>query len=370
MLTKNPKHILISPLDWGLGHTTRCIPIIRHLLESGHSVTVAGNDAQRSFYLSTIPNLKVVPLDGYNITYSGWNRFAQAGILSQLPGILRTIRKEQHWLDNYLRHNPTDGIISDNRYGLYSQTVPSVILTHQLQVLSGFGPLADRAVQKAHYRFLGRFGRVWVVDNEGDSNLAGTLSHCRHLPPATNYIGLLSSYAAIQNVATPREEALSDAPILILLSGPEPQRTQLSNILWDQATQMQVPVIFVEGASIDMPRKEIPSHITYYQRLTYHELAPILRKASLVVCRSGYSTLMDLTALQKKAILIPTPGQTEQCYLAQKLQEAGCWFSAPQTGFSLSGALNACKTFPFRPLTLTSSFDTYKQVVDKWLRDL
>ena len=134
MATQQPKHILIAPLDWGLGHTTRCIPLIRHIQQLGHVPVVAGNQAQRTFIEETFGNIENIHLEGYNISYSGWNRFSQAGLLSQLPRIQKTITAEHKWLQQLSHEIKIDGIISDNRYGLFHDTIPSVIITHQLNV--------------------------------------------------------------------------------------------------------------------------------------------------------------------------------------------------------------------------------------------
>ena len=231
MATQQPKHILIAPLDWGLGHTTRCIPLIRHIQQLGHVPVVAGNQAQRTFIEETFGNIENIHLEGYNISYSGWNRFSQAGLLSQLPRIQKTITAEHKWLQQLSHEIKIDGIISDNRYGLFHDTIPSVIITHQLNVLSGLGNITDRAILKIHYSYLNRFQNTWVADAPGEKNLGGKLSHPAVLPRHTKYIGLLSQFEEVNSNIDP------DHYILILLSGPEPQRSILSRILWQQAIE-------------------------------------------------------------------------------------------------------------------------------------
>lgn len=364
MATNEQKHILIAPLDWGLGHTTRVMPLISHIQSLGHIPIVAGNATQRSFIKETFSKIENIHLDGYDITYSKWNKWAQAGILAQLPHIQRAIAREHVWLKNLTQERKIDGIISDNRYGLFHQHIPSVILTHQLQVRSGLGNFTDRAIQKIHYKYLNRFGATWVVDAQNSLGLAGNLSHTKTLPHHTSYIGLLSRFAPVAGSAT------GGGPFLVLLSGPEPQRGALSHILWQQVQRYPGNVVFVEGTEQAQPPAGIPAHITWHQRLHGAAAEQAIRNADIIVCRSGYSTLMDLVALQKKAILIPTPGQTEQEYLGHTLHKQGIFYSTQQKGFDLNASLAAAQQFPFHSISLQQHFNDHEQVMEKWLGSL
>jgi len=364
LATKEQKHILIAPLDWGLGHTTRVMPLISHIQSLGHIPVVAGNAAQRSFIKETFSKIENIHLDGYDITYSKWNKWAQAGILAQLPHIHRAIGREHDWLNQLAQHRKIDGIISDNRYGLFHRHIPSVILTHQLQVQSGFGNFTDRTIQKIHYKYLNRFGATWVVDAQNSPGLAGSLSHTKTLPEHSSYIGLLSRFAPVNGSAT------SNGPLLVLLSGPEPQRSALSHMLWQQVQHYSGKVLFVEGTEQAQPPAHIPSHISWHNRVQGDALEQAIRQARIIICRSGYSTLMDLVALQKKAILIPTPGQTEQEYLGNSLHKQGIFYSTQQNGFDLQATLEATQQFHFHSLALQHHFNDHEQVVANWLRSL
>jgi UDP:flavonoid glycosyltransferase YjiC (YdhE family) len=364
LVTRKHKHILIAPLDWGLGHTTRCVPLIRFIQQKGHIPVFAGNETQCSFIEDTFGPIDFIHLEGYNITYSKWNQYAQMGLLSQLPHILGAIKNEHRWLQNLVAEGKIDGVISDNRYGLYHPAIPSVILTHQLQIQSGFGNVADNIVRKLHYKFLNRFNDVWVVDSPSSLGIAGKLSHPNKLPNNTTYIGALSQFENRASAANTNKDQL-----LILLSGPEPQRTVLSAILWQQMQEYNGKVVFVEGSESAPNPASIPANVEWHKRLNAKALEPILCDAGMVVCRSGYSTIMDLIALQKQAILIPTPGQTEQEYLATRLHKAGIFFSAPQKNFELQEALSASANFN-NTTDQKDSFQLYKPVLKNWLEQL
>lgn len=363
MSSNASKRILIAPLDWGLGHTSRCVPIIESLLVNGHQALFAGNEWQRSFIVQTFPGIETIHLDGYNVTYSRHAFSFMFAIMKQMPGLIQIVKKENGWLKSLVRSQKIDGIISDNRYGLYHQGIPSVIMTHQLMALSGMGRLSDNMLQRFHYGYIQKFGKCWVVDVQGEPNLSGKLGHPERLPDNAAYLGLLSQFS--------KQERKSDGDyLLVLLSGPEPQRTFLSEKLWAQILQYEGKAVFVEGSNAVKEPTSIPAHITYYKQLTREQLTPILNGASLVICRSGYSTLMDLVMLDKNAVLIPTPGQTEQEYLARHLHGSGVFLSGSQKNFVLDKALKEAKSFPFVKLVLNDGFKQYERSLADWVNKL
>lgn len=363
MSTQKLKKILLAPLDWGLGHTSRCIPIIRHLHSSGHKVVFAGNQWQIDFIYKAFPAVETVLLQGYDVSYSRSTWGFMPTIMLQLPKILSTIRREHDWLIKLCATQHFDAIISDNRYGLYHPRIPSVIMTHQLQVQTGTGRLSDNIFAKLHYKMLQRFSKCWVVDVPGKPNLSGSLAHPKMLPHNAEYIGLLSQFE--QTTVTGEGQHL-----LILLSGPEPQRSILSALLWQQLQDYTGKVVFVEGSNNITPPATIPSNIQYHKQLTQETLQPLIEQASMLICRSGYSTLMDVVALNKKAIIIPTPGQTEQEYLAKHLHSAGVFYTASQKNFNLSAALEKAAGFPFNKLSIPNAHTRYKAVIDSWINAL
>ena len=311
--------ILIAPLDWGLGHTTRCIPLIAYLRTLGHQVFAAASGASARLLSDNFPGLELLPLEGYQIQYSKYKNAFAAKIIVQIPKILAAIKKEHRWLATQQNIHKFDLVISDNRYGLYHHKVPSVIMTHQLQILSGKGQWADRILQHMHYPLLEKFNTTWVVDEAGADHLSGKLAHPGKLPRNASYIGLLSQFTGRKANRNPAGEP---GHILVLLSGPEPMRGQLEGILLQQATALTTyRFSFVAGNPLGSQREHLPKHIRYVTHLPATQLLQELNDASLVICRSGYSTLMDLAVLGKKALLIPTPGQTEQEYLAGHLEQ-------------------------------------------------
>lgn len=264
------------------------------------------------------PDLPQLTLPGYNITYSSSGGTFVLKLLSQIPKILGAIGRERQWLREIQATHRFDLVISDNRYGLKIDGLKSVILTHQLQIMTGFGTAADSVMRRLHYRMLEKFDECWVVDEQEKGGLAGALSHPRQLPANSRYIGLLSQLSPPG--ATIRNHSHNNN-ILVLLSGPEPMRSILEEIMLQQAAlATDYHFNIIAGNPSGRDRAHLPAHITYATYASAQELTNVLAHAQLVICRSGYSTLMDLAMFEKKALLIPTPGQSEQEYLAVHLQ--------------------------------------------------
>lgn len=359
------QNILVAPLDWGLGHTTRCIPIISYLLKNGHQVYAATSGASAQLLIENFPDISIIPLEGYNIKYAKSKTAFAFKILSQLPQIIKTIRNEHAWLQKIVLKYQIDAVISDNRYGLYHSKVKNVILTHQVQILSGMGSFADSCLRFFHRRMLEKFDTCWVVDEAKAPGLSGILAHPKSLPKNTNYLGLLSQFESLQFDTVPQKEN----QFLILLSGPEPMRTQLETLLWQQSIALTGHTFtFVAGKPNAKAPQTIPKHIQWYSHLKAAPLVLEILKAKGIICRSGYTTLMDLKMLQRPAILIPTPGQTEQEYLAQQLSRNNVNFIlASQKNLDLKQELAKILYLP-KASKYCSNDSLYQEIVAKWLK--
>ncbi len=328
--------ILVAPLDWGLGHATRCIPLVRLLLKQGAEVILAGEGAQQILLTTEFPQLQFLALTGYNIRYPSSGKLMAWQMLVQSQKLFSIIKKEHKWLQEIVATHKIDAVISDNRYGLYHPAIPCIFITHQLTIKSPFGKWTERLLQKRNYKYINRFTQCWVPDNK-EKSLAGDLSHPPQLPAVpVHYIGTLSRFKKTK-IAEIKDH------LLIVLSGPEPQRTLLENKLLPQISQYNGTATIVRG--LPGNHNIIPSSnmIRCYNHLSADELNTEMEKADVVISRSGYSTVMDLATLQKKSILIPTPGQTEQEYLADYLSEKGWAAVASQKGFSLIQELKKVK---------------------------
>jgi predicted glycosyltransferase len=306
-------------LDWGLGHATRCIPIIRFLLQAGCTVTLAGEKETAELLQREFPQLEMLFLKGYRVKYPQKGLFFMPKMFIQLPKVFAAIKYENAWLrvQQSVMQGKWDLVISDNRYGLYHPSISTIIITHQLGIISGMGRWIDRLFLKYTHRLLNNFQQIWIPDLNNENNLAGKLSRPVSIPREVKFIGPLS-----------RLEPLHRKPehILIMLSGPEPQRSILEIKLIAQLDKLNYPCLFLRGLPQSKQTIANRKNIEFVNHLDSEELAVAIAKSTYVICRSGYSSIMDLIRMGKKALLIPTPGQTEQIHLAQYLHERG-WFA-------------------------------------------
>jgi len=307
-----PVNILVAPLNWGLGHATRCIPIIRALQSNGYNVIIASDGVALELLQKEFLHLQTVKLPSYGIEYAKKKSHFKQKMLSNIPKIVKAIRKEHKALKNIINIYKIDGVISDNRLGLYTSKVPTVFITHQLQVLSG---KTTGLTTYLHKRFIKRFDECWVPDYKGSTNLSGILGHPEKKDYPVQYIGPLSRMH--------KESLMLCYDALVILSGPEPQRSILEKILLTELKKYNGSILFVRGLIEKEEVHNQQKNIEIVNFLTSDKLATAINSSNFVIARSGYSAIMDLAALQKKAFFIPTPGQTEQEYLAKRLKEKG-----------------------------------------------
>ena len=331
----------MAPLDWGLGHATRCVPLINELLRQDCEVLLAGEGKQKALLQKEFPQLRFLHLSGYNINYasSGWGTATK--IVAQIPKIFSAIREEQGWLQKVVEEEKISAVISDNRYGLHHPLIASVFITHQLRIKAPI-TFVEAVLQDRNYRYINRFNECWVPDAEGAINLAGALSHPVELPAIpVRYIGNLSRFKSAEPNA-------SSGDLLVLLSGPEPQRTLLEQQLLKELMEYRKPVTFIRGLPASTGEVSKPENVSVYNHLPAAELERKIKTASLIIARCGYSTVMDLAALKKRSILIPTPGQTEQEYLARHLMQNNFALCIEQKKLRLKQAISLAENFPYQ----------------------
>lgn len=311
--TKNRrKKIIVAPLDWGLGHATRCIPIIRYLIQCDCDVVIISSGRSLSLLQNEFPQLNTYHVPAYNIEYQRSGNFIlKIGL--QLFKIFSGIGREHRELRRIARIEQPDFIISDNRYGMYHRHIPCAIISHQLMIkIPGFGFMEPVVKRWLYYRH-SKFNALWVPDMENEPSLAGDLSHKGIQHTNTKYLGLLTRFNKV------RQHAVSAGNVLVIISGPEPQRTLFEDMILQQAAVLPHQFIVVSGKSEIREQQQIAPHIALLSHCTGDALFALAEEAEIIISRGGYSTLMDLSQLNKKCIFIPTPGQTEQEYLVRQL---------------------------------------------------
>lgn len=322
------KNILVAPLNWGLGHATRCIPIIRALEENGYTPILASDGAALLMLKKEFPKLRALELPSYEIEYANDGKNFKWKMLHRLPKMMEAIVGEKKIVKQWVKEYNLWGIISDNRLGVVSKKVPSVFITHQLNVLTGN---TTWLTGKLHRMIIEKFTECWVPDVDDFVNLSGKLGHLKDSDLHIRYIGPLSRFE-------PRALPVK-YDLMIILSGPEPQRGMLEKQLENEVAHYDGNVVFIKGVIEAEQKKTSIGNVTFYNFMASAELEKTFNESKIVLCRSGYTTIMDLAKLGKKAFFIPTPGQYEQEYLAKKYKKEGLLPYAKQEHFRMENLL-------------------------------
>ncbi|MBK9526432.1 MAG: glycosyltransferase [Bacteroidetes bacterium] len=310
-----PKRILVAPLDWGLGHATRCVPLIRRFRDEGHVVFLAASGHSEKFLHQEFPDLTIIPKKGYGIQYSLKTSMTLMMLFQSLK-ILMNIFREYQWLKKIIQQYKIDEVVSDNCYGLWNKNIHSIFMTHQLMIkcpagLKWMEPLLHRIV----IRFASRYDECWIPDVEREDNLSGDLSHLYPVPGNAKFIGWCSRFALQENKLTTENEY----DLCILISGPEPHRSVFESESIEALKTFRGNAILILGKPGNEILPELKENVRVFNHLDTNELRSVIINSKKIICRSGYSTIMDLRTINKGALLIPTPGQTEQEYLAEYL---------------------------------------------------
>jgi UDP-N-acetylglucosamine transferase subunit ALG13 len=353
------KKILIAPLNWGLGHATRCMPIIDELLRQGADVMLASDGAALRLLQAEYPHLPIFELPAYNIRYP-FNSM-MLSMATQMPKILRGCVGEYFWLRKFIKTHNIDVVISDNRFGFFNKNTHNIFMTHQANILMP-SKWMQRWVNGVNHFFIKKFHALWIPDFENEPNLAGKLAH-ENLPNS-----LIITYLGALSRMKPPITTLKKYEVIAVLSGPEPQRTNLEKIILHQFEKMTSPqscfqldgafapyfdskttkkkkLLLVRGVMNDTDVNLNNNKIEIHNYLKAKELQEKIAQSETMICRSGYSTIMDLVTLKIPTILIPTPGQTEQEYLAFELMRQNLFYAQNQSSFDLGVCLYHVKKY-------------------------
>ncbi len=340
-MKESSKKILFGILNWGLGHATRSIPIIEMLQQRGHQISVASDGEALDLLKKSLQNVEFVVLHPFEIRYSVKRRDFRMKIISQLKQLQQKAIEDNRIVKKVTGEEHFDLIISDNAFGVYSKKIKSIYITHQLNVLSGWTTFFTRWL---HQQSMKRFNEIWIPDFEDEPNLSGKIGHFTQrskLP--IKYIGPLSRLE--------KEELPKKFEYAFILSGPEPQRSILEDkILNLPASILQNSILVrgnLHGITINSKKEKLLLEVKSYA--TSKELQDIINSSHIVVCRSGYTSLMDLLKMKVYAIYIPTPGQFEQEYLGEHIKKMKWGKVISQSNFNeeyLNFNVELVKDFP------------------------
>lgn len=353
----NQKRVLITPLDWGLGHATRCMPIVKYLLEKNIEVVLATNGRPMELLKKEFPQLTILPISSYDIKY--FSNSIHINLLFQSYKVFRAVLVEQQQVKKIVKDYQIDAIISDNRFGCNVKSLPTAFISHQLHLIAG-NSFLENWINKINHHYIKEFDECWIPDFEKEPNLAGRLSHPTIISN-TYYLGALTRIKPI------RAEKKYD--IAFILSGPEPQRTRLEKKILQQIDELPYKMVLVQGKPEKEEFRKESDRLEIFSYRTGAQLNEIMAGSDLIVCRSGYSTILDLVALGKKTLLIPTPGQTEQEYLAELYEEQGISYRQTQQQLNLREGIE--KAMQFKGFGEYSYSETkWKEVINRFVEKI
>jgi len=360
MSDKTGKRILYAVLNWGYGHTVHSFPLIEHL-NKNHDVILAADGKARILLQRRFPENLCIHLKDARINYSQKKALMPVYLAIQAVKMLLGMGREHRITNNLVKNMKIDRIISDNRYGVWNKYIPSFLITHQLRFRMPFRKLEGLSLFFNRLIFKG-FSAVWVIDSPDiNLNLSGDLSHNNPLSahPKVRFMGLWSDLKPIA--------IKEDIDLLVILSGPEPQRTVFENILIEQFSGLIGNFVLVRGTEKpEIKTMESLEIIGLADRTTINNL---IARSRMVICRSGYTSTMDLVRMGKKAIMVPTPGQSEQEYQAELYHKRGWFYSVSQDALDLT--VDRKKAIEYSPPDIKEWFnrtDLLDEAIREWLK--
>lgn len=322
-------NILISPINWGIGHATRISPIIK-ILSKKHNVVIAADGDAYHFLKQNFPENRIIKAPLLKIHYSRFPFFMPIKILFSIPKLIIFFLRNRIWLKKYLAKNSIDLIISDNRFGFFCEKIKSIIISHQLHIKMPKNlKIFENLIFKINKKNIEKFDEIWIPDDT-EINLSGKLSSTKGIEIPHSFIGILSRFEGKENQAK-----TENYKIVAIISGPEPQRSLFAKKITSELFNNAEKCIIIEGKPKENYSYEI-NNITFASHLDSETLEQILFKSEIIITRAGYSSIMDLMKIKKTAILIPTPGQTEQEYLANYLHDNNLFYCVKQSEFCLN----------------------------------
>jgi uncharacterized protein (TIGR00661 family) len=322
---QNKKRVLICPLGWGLGHASRDIPIIDSIQKNGHKVIIAGDQLQLNLLSQRFEGIETILFPSFKVKFSK----EQSQIL---PLIWIALRLPYHFIKEHLvlkrliRQHKINLVISDNRFGLWNDGIKTIIITHQLKV---FLPRPFRILEPLGTRVIRymveKFDSCWIPDYSDSNNLAGELSHPKRLPKNASYVGILSRFYEVKTMQLP-----DTWDLVGFVSGPSPHREIFITEMEKLSRKHNIKTLIIKGNPNEGVNITEQNGIWYAGHLNDSEFAETVKSAKYLICRAGYSSVMDMVALGTKCLIVPTPGQTEQEYLTEFLSIKGLFKTCKQ----------------------------------------
>ena len=349
-----------------MGHAARMIPLASKLRELNNNVIIASGEEHLSLFRNELPGLTYINFTGFKTRYSRF--FPQyLSLLFKIPALLYHIIVEHHKLRRIIAEYAVDIIISDNRFGLWNRKVITVYVTHMpLIPLPKYLKFIEPLGVYLHRQIIKKYSLCFIPDLPGNLNLSGRLSHGLKLPDNVRYIGILSRF--IDPEQPNDENPVKFHHNTVILSGPEPQREILKQKLVILLKDKEPITVMFEGKPGNRGEIARNENIIFYSHLPAYRMKGIITSSDSIITRAGYTTLMELVSLNCTALIIPTPGQTEQEYLAEYLSEKGWFYTFSQDEIKAGMSIRKEKAFCHDELNRQSSIlltEALKELLEK-----
>lgn len=363
----NIKNILICPLDWGLGHAGRMIPVAARLREKDHNVIIGAGDKCLSLFKRELPGLTYIDFPGYSPSYSAFLP-QYLKLLLELPLLIYHIIREHKRVRKIINDHSVDILISDNRFGLWNRKITSVYVTHMpgipfpapFSFLEFIGICIHRSIIK-------KYSFCFIPDLPGEMNISGKLSHGIKLTDNVRYIGILSRFSSTEAEQT--DTRISGIYNTVILSGPEPQKSIFKDTLTDVLGRNDAKTVFLGGEPSADRSPVISGNSLYFNHLDRSAMKAVIMDSDLIITRSGYTVIMELISLGRSALLVPTPGQTEQEYLADRLSQMG-WFNCLSQKELIKGKLLPAGKGGWNSQIMADSSSLLEKALDEMLEQV
>ena len=335
------KRVYYAVLNMGLGHAARSLPIIQEFKRRNWEILVGTNGRALRFLQKELPSVDFIETPNYQIEYSK-KSFLTAKLSIQIPRILKRIHKEHLLCEEVVSKFSPDLIFSDHCYGAYHKNICSIFLSHQIYFATPYWlRIFDFIPAQFNFVHHKNFSNLLIPDisNQNGGFISGQLSRLPSNKEGYNYVGILSSFVR-------KDHFNEDIDVLISISGPEPQRTIFEKIILKQVENIDGKVVVLLGKSEQVTSEKLSKNLEIYSHLPRSEMEDLFNRTKLIVSRPGYTTFMELAELGKKALFIPTPGQTEQLYLARRALEKKWFFSVGQNEINLVHDIEIAKSYP------------------------
>ncbi len=341
------------------------IPLARKLQEHDNTIFIGAGREHQMLFRNELSDITYIDFRGFK---PGYSRFVPQyfSLLLKIPVLVFHILSEHLRLKKIIRKYKIDIVISDNRFGLWNRKIKSVYVTHQLRIpFPGKLKIFELTGIWFHRFFIKKYSLCFIPDLPGEPNLSGRLAHDVDLPENARFIGILSRFT--DRLPSPGEKKIGFPHNTLILSGPEPQRGIFRKKLIEILKNMESPAVVLEGKPDTFPEEKRTGNITFYNHLSSGDMQEMIRSSNYIITRSGYTIVMELISLNRSALLIPTPGQTEQEYLAEYLSSKGWFAFVPQKSLGQGLVLSTGKPVNSAEM-LTESRILLEKALDELLK--